>query len=190
MPQTTIAWTDQQYDRENAGTYGSRFAEHVWGHAEEFDDCWDDISPVGFACVSWRLATAPHLDPGYVRLHRRVLSAECRRNGWDGSLTVEARLVSPWPEALASSKVWGQDRGWRGWPETFGQFLAPSQEELSRVPHLRPVLLVDAPLSLADLPPVPDAARADLPELAMRAVGVLVREINDLLGPMVGRLDG
>jgi hypothetical protein len=129
----------------------------------------------------------PGLDPGYVRLHRRVLSAGCRRNGWDGSLTVEARLVSPWPEALASSRGWGQDRGW---PETFGQFLAPSQEELSRVPHVRPVLLVDAPLALANLPSAPDSPRRELPELAMRTVGVLMREINDLLGPMVARLDG
>ena len=120
MPQPTVAWIDQQYDRENAGLGRSRFAEHIWAHVKEFDECWGDISPVGFACVAWRLTTAPHLDPGYVRLHRRVLEAECVRNSWDGSLTVHARLVSPWPAALADSQVWGQDRGWRGWPETFG----------------------------------------------------------------------
>lgn len=97
-----------------------------------------------------------------------MLTAECVRNGWDGSLTVRVQLVSPWPEALAASQVWGHDRGWRGWPETFGQFLAPSQEELSRIPHVRPVLLIDAPLPLADLPSVPDEPGLELPELAAR----------------------
>jgi hypothetical protein len=186
VPAPAVASIDQQYDREHAG----RYAGHVENNAKEFEDCWGDISPVGFACVAWRLATAPSLDPGYVRLHRRVLSAECVRNGWDGSLIAQVRLVSPWPAELAASQVWGQDRGWRGWPETFGQFLAPSQEELSRIPFVRPVLLVDAPLSLADLPPAPDAPGPGLPALAAHAVGVLVRELNDLLGPMVARLDG
>ena len=123
-------------------------------------------------------------------MQRRVLVAECTRNGWDGSLTVRAQLVSAWPASLGADRVWRQDRGWRGWPETFGQFLAPSQEELSRVPHARPVLLVDAPLPLAGLPPVPDEAGPDLPDLAERTVTVLVREIDALLGPTVARLEG
>ena len=185
----SVAWIDHQYDRENAGLGRSRFAEHVWANAKEFDDCWGDISPVGFACVAWRLATAPSLDPGFVRLHRRVLTAGCSRNGWDGSLTFGAQLVAELPVSLAASRVWRQDRGWRGWPETFGQFLAPSQQELSRVPHARPVLLVDAPLPLAGLPPVPDQAGPELPDLAERTVTVLVREIDALLAPMVARLE-
>ncbi len=189
MAPLTVAWIDHHYDRENVGVGRSRFAEHVWVHAKEFDDCWGDISPVGFACVAWQLATAPHLDPGLVRFHRRVLSAECVRNTWDGSLTVEARLVSPWPAALAETQVWGQDRGWRDWPQTFGQFLAPSQQELARLPHVRSTLLVDAPVSFADLPKLPDGPGPELPELAEHAVTVLVRELNDLLTPMVTRLE-
>jgi hypothetical protein len=185
-PVPTVAWIDQQYDREHAG----RFAEHIEANLKQFEDCWGDISPVGFACEAWRLATAPSLDPGFVRFHRRVLYAECLRNTWDGSLTAQVRLVSPAPAELARSQVWGQDRGWRGWPETFGQFLAPSQEELSRIPFVRPVLLIDAPLSLTDLPPVPEGPGPEVAGLAERTVAVLVRELNDLLGPMMGRLDG
>ncbi|MBU2668312.1 hypothetical protein KOI35_32850 [Actinoplanes bogorensis] len=184
-----VAWVDQHYDRENAGLGRSRFAEHVWVHAKEFDDCWGDISPVGFACVAWRLATAPHLDPGYVRLHRRVLTAGLERNSWDGSLTAAVNLVAPWPVALEANKAWTQDRGWRGWPETFGQFLAASPEELSRTPHARSSLLVEAPLPLADLPPIPDSAGPELPDLAERTVTVLVRELNALLAPMLTQLE-
>jgi hypothetical protein len=89
-----VCWIDHQYDRENADPGGGRFAAHVAANANEFDDCWHDIAPVRFACAAWRLATAPRLDPGYVRLHRRVLLVECVRNGWDGSLLARARLVS------------------------------------------------------------------------------------------------
>ncbi|MBM2621035.1 hypothetical protein JIG36_36600 [Actinoplanes sp. LDG1-06] len=184
-----VAWVDQHYDRENAGLGRSRFAEHVWVHAKEFDDCWGDISPVGFACVAWRLATAPHLDPGFVRLHRRVVRAELVRNSWDGSLTAAVDLVAPWPAALTTSRSWTQDRGWRDWPETFGQFLAPSQQELSRIPHVRSTLAVQAPLPFAGLPAIPDSPGPELPDLAERAVTVLARELNDLLAPMVTELE-
>jgi hypothetical protein len=51
------------------------------------------------------------------------------------------------------------------------------------------LLLIDAPLPLADLPPAPEEPGPELPELAIRAVSVLVRELNDLLGPMLGQLD-
>ncbi|GID31927.1 hypothetical protein Abr02nite_69100 [Paractinoplanes brasiliensis] len=189
MAPLSVAWVDEQYDRENAGLGRSRFAEHVWVHAKEFDDCWGDISPVGFACVAWRLATAPHLDPGFVRLHRRVLRAELRRNTWDGSLTAAVDLVAPWPAELNGARSWTQDRGWRGWPETFGQFLAPSQEELARIPHARSIVVVEAPLTFAGLPALPDNPGPELPELAERTVTVLVRELNDLLSPMATRLE-
>ncbi|GAA5187398.1 hypothetical protein GCM10023322_35680 [Rugosimonospora acidiphila] len=180
-----VCWIDRQYDRGSATAGSGRFVEHVRRNAGEFDDCWGDISPVRFACTVWRLATVPRLDPGYVRFHRRILSAECARNEWDGSLLARVQVAGPVPEALSRSRVWTQDRGWRGWPTTFGQFLAPSQRELSRFPHVRPVLLVDAPLPLEQLPPVPDAPPPDLPELAERTVGVLVRELDGLLAPMV-----
>jgi hypothetical protein len=50
---------------------------------------------VRFAVTAWRVATA--LSPGYVRRHRRIVSATCLRSPWDGSLTCEVSLVSSWP---------------------------------------------------------------------------------------------
>jgi hypothetical protein len=185
MPTPSIAWIDQHYDREN----GDRYEHHVRSLEAVFTQHWGDISPVGFACTAWQLANLPYLDPGYVRLHRRVLSATFEPSGWDGSLIARVQLVPPPPEALAKTQVWGQDRGWRGWPAVLGQYLTPSDEEVSRFPHVRPVLLIDAPLPLTDLPPTPEGPGPDFPELAVRAVTVLVRELNDLLGPMVGELE-
>lgn len=185
MPNPSIAWIDHQYDRE----HGQRYATHVRALEAVYAEHWGDISPVGFACTSWRLATLPYLDPGYVRFHRRVLSVACERNEWDGSLTARVQLVSPPPEGLAKTQVWGQDRGWQGWPAVMGQYLTPSPEELTRFPYVRPLLLVDAPLPLTDLPPAPEGPGPDFPDLAGRAVTVLVRELNDLLGPVVAQLE-
>ena len=184
-----VCWIDHSYDLENAVLGVSRYAEHVQRHWADFADAWGDISPVGFACAAWRLATAPSLDPGFVRFHRRVLSAECRRNEWDGTLLAQVSLVSPWPQELSSSRVWARDRGWRDWPTTLGQFLAPSQHQLSKIPHARSVVLVDAPLPLDLLPVPPDEPGPHLPELAERTVAVLVHELNELLGPMVAELE-
>jgi hypothetical protein len=181
-------WVDHDYDRERAEDGVSRYASHVTANVDRFQDTWGDISPVTFTCVAWELATAPSLDPGFVRWHSRLLEAVCARNSWDGGLTARVRMVSPWPAALAGARDWWHDRGWRGWPEVFGQFVEPTEESLSRVPHMRASLLVEAPVSLGELPPVPEQPR-QLAEHARRAVAVVVRELNDLLVPVLRRLD-
>jgi hypothetical protein len=189
VTQHDVFWIDQEYDREHAAGGISRYGTQVERNRLEFDDAWGDIAPVGFACAAWRLATPPALDPGYARFHRRVLSADLSRNSWDGTLVARVTLVSPWPEPLTRSRTWWRDRGWRNWPETFGQFLMPSDQELSKTPHARATLSVDAPIPLDRLPPVPDEPSTDLPELAQHTVSVLVRELNELLAPMVRQLD-
>ncbi|GAB6903305.1 hypothetical protein [Kineosporia succinea] len=185
MPTPSFAWIDQQYDRE----HGDRYATHVRALQTVFTETYGDISPVGFACTAWRLATLPYLDPGYVRLHRRVISAVCERNPWDGSLTARIQLIAPPPEPLAKTQVWGRDRGWKGWPVVMGQYLEPSPEELSRFPFVRPLLLIDAPVPLTDLPPAPEEAGPELAALATRAVSVLARELNELMGPVISALE-
>ena len=189
MRAASACWIDHQYDRENAAGERSRFGRHVENHSVEFADCWGDIAPVNFACVAWRLATAPSLEPGYVRLHRRVLSVECERNTWDGTLIARLSVVSSWPNALAGSRVWEHDRGWRNWPETFGQYVVPSDREISRNPYARPTLSIDMPISLDELPPLPDSPNSELAEFADRAVAILVRQLNDSLTPMLTALE-
>jgi hypothetical protein len=200
---------DDRYDRE----HGGRYAAHVAVHLNDFVETWGDIAPVSFACVAWRLAVPPALSPGYVRWHRRVLDAACVRNPYDGGLSARVTVVTPWPAALADSHVWWRDRGWRGWPELFGQFVSPSDRDLSRVPHARATLTVEAPLPLDGLPPAPEppvprsttarpaglsASTAppgetdvadEVASAAAAAVAALVRHLDDLLGPVVARLD-
>ncbi|WP_344619232.1 hypothetical protein [Dactylosporangium salmoneum] len=175
-------WLDR--DRE-------RYHELALASRPAFADSLGDIAPVAFAAAAWTLATPPALDPGYVRWHRRVLTAECARNPFDGGLTAAVELVSALPAELTASRAWWRDRGWRGWPELFGQFVRPTDRDLSRNPHLRATLLVEAPLPLDDLPAAPDldATDDDIAASAERAVTVLVRDLTDLVGPLLQQLD-
>jgi hypothetical protein len=90
-----------------------------------------------------------------VRWHRRIVAAACLCSPWDGSLTCEISLASPWPAELTWTRQWGRDRGWRDWPQLFGQYVPPSEQDLTRSPHLRASLLVQAPVRFDDLPPAP-----------------------------------
>jgi hypothetical protein len=108
---------------------------------------------------------------------------------WDGSLTCEVTLVSPWPGELTWSKEWWRDRGWRDWPQLFGQYVPPSEQDLTRSPHLRAMLLVQAPVPLDDLPAAPDGPNDELEQSARRAISVLVRELDELFTPMIGQLE-
>jgi hypothetical protein len=182
-------WLDQDFDREHAGDGSSRYGAVVRSRTDLFDESWGDIAPVSFACTAWRLATEPILSPGFVRWHRRIVHAVCVRNSWDGGLGAHVRLVSPWPAELTWSREWWRDRGWRDWPQTFGQYLQPTDQDLSRNPHLRASLLVQAPLPLDSLPQAPEDPTDDVSEKARHAVTVLVRELNELLTPIVRQLE-
>ena len=180
-------WLDESFDREHAPDGISRYGAEVRQRVGEFADAWGDIAPVTFALTAWRLATG--LSPGYVRWHRRILAARCLRSPWDGSLICEVSLVSPWPAELTWTRQWWRDRGWRDWPQLFGQYVPPSEQDLTRSPHLRASLLVQAPVGLDDLPPAPEGPDDDLEQTARIAVAAVARELNDLLVPLIAQLE-
>jgi hypothetical protein len=90
---------------------------------------------------------------------------------------------------LTWSRQWCQDRGWQDWPQIFGQYVTPSEQDLTRRPHLRTMLLVQAPVRLDDLPAAPDSPDRRLEQTARRAVTVLTRELDELLRPMIGQIE-
>ncbi|GAA1893436.1 hypothetical protein [Asanoa iriomotensis] len=172
-------WLDQESDR-----YGAAVRQKI----AEFAETWGDVASTGFAATAWRIAT--ELEPAYLRRHPRVISATCRRNTWDGTLTCEAAIAAPWPAELSGNRHWTQDRGWRDWPQTFGQYLTPTDHDVVRAPHLRTQLLVAATIPPDHLPPTPPGPAADEVEhAARRAVAVIARELNDLLGPLLTQLE-
>ena len=146
-------WLDEGYDREHAPDHVSRYGAEVRERTAEFAGAWDDISPVPFTVTAWRVAAS--LTPPYVRWHRRITAAACLASPWDGSLVCEVSVVAPWPAELSRTRTWCRDRGWRDWPQLFGQYAPPSEQDLTRAPHLRASLLVQAPVPLDRLPPAP-----------------------------------
>jgi hypothetical protein len=95
----------------------------------------------------------------------------------------------PRADRLTETREWWRDRGWRDWPQTFGQYLDPTDQDLSRTPFLRTTLLIDVPVPLDALPPAPDGPSEALPRTAELAVAVLVKELNELLNPILRRLE-
>jgi hypothetical protein len=71
----------------------------------------------------------------------------------------------------------------------FGQFVQPTERDLTRTPHLRASLLVEAPVPLDGLPAAPDGPSDDIEKTARRAITVLVRELNELLTPVIRQLE-
>lgn len=189
MSEPVAFWVDHEYDRERATDGISRYGERIRAEPEAFADAYGDIAPVAFACTAWRLATTPALSPGYVRWHRRILSARCVRNQWDGTLSARVELVSPRPATLAWSPDWQGDREWRDWPQTFGQFLEPSEQDLVKTSYLRATLLAQTPIPLDGLPPAPATPDDNLEETARTTVVLLAKKLNDALGPIVRQLE-
>ncbi|MER7591399.1 hypothetical protein ABTW72_28070 [Micromonospora sp. NPDC127501] len=187
MPEPRAFWLDEQFDREHGTDGRGRYEAEVFRRIDEFTETWGDFAPVAFAVTAWRLAT--ELSPGFVRWHRRIISATCARSPWDGSLVCAVTVASRWPAELTWTKQWQRDRGWQNWPQLFGQFTTPTEEDQTRRPHLRALLQVEAPVPLDDLPPTPDGPDDEVAAAARRAVAVLTRELNDLLAPMIGQLD-
>jgi hypothetical protein len=184
MSEPTAFWLD---DPKHTAT--GRYAGVLRDNVASFDGIWGDIAPVSFACAAWRLATPPVSVPGFIRWHRRVLTVACERNAYDGSLNAHVEIASPLPAALGTSKTWWRDSGWREWPQIFGRFVGPNEVDLTKVPFVRPVLLVDVPLPLDDLPPTPEGPEQRFAETAHRALLVVVRELNRMVTPMVTQLD-
>ncbi|MCG5214763.1 hypothetical protein [Streptosporangium sp. KLBMP 9127] len=189
MSEPVAFWIDHEYDRERARDGISRYGEHLRDNTGDFSDSLGDIAPVAFACTAWRIATSPALSPGYVRWHRRILTAVCVRNQWDGTLSARVELVSPRPATLTWTPDWQGDREWRDWPQTFGQFLEPSEQDLVKTSYLRAMLLIQTPIPLDGLPEAPQEPLDDLEETARRTVALLVRKLNEAITPIVRQLE-
>jgi hypothetical protein len=189
MGEPLAFWLDPRADPTRRPQDGA-YAEVLHRHLADFDGIWGDIAPVAFACTAWRLAIPPIADPGFIRCHQRVLTARCEQNTWDGSLTARLTLACPLPSALTASKAWWHDRGWQEWPQIFGQYVEPAQQDLAKHPFIRPVLYLDIPIPLDDLPPTPEGPDASLAVTAQHALATVARELNRFLGPVLAQLEG
>lgn len=194
-------WVDEDYDRAHASDGVSRYGSYVRDRLNGlFAECWDGTFAepssrlVEFASAAWRTATGPVMAPGYVRFHSRVLDAQVGRSQWDGSLIAAVSLVAPWPAALTGSSEWRLGRCWRDWPtERRGDgyvFVDPTERDVTRHPFMQASLALAFPVPVDRLPAAPEAAGDGVEDRARQAVECLVVELNHVVGPVLGVLEG
>ena len=202
-PATTAAlWIDDEHDRSQASDGDSRFGAYGRrsGAIAECLAACDDVAgqdqqalQTRFAAAASETALPPVMSPGYVRRHRRVLSARVEFSAWNATLAGVVELATPWPQPLASSRDWQHGTCWHDWPfERFGAtqyWREPDEEELAT----RPYLMASARLAFPLRPAVPLLAAPPGPQgaedAARRAVRVLMLTMNTVVSPVIETLE-
>ncbi|MEV4974424.1 hypothetical protein [Streptomyces scopuliridis] len=179
----TLALTADDYDRDNASDGISRYGAYLDQHAADFHEYGEPTTPLPaaeFAAAAWRVATAPIMSPGYVRLRPDIAAADCAFTD-DGQLMLIVTV--PVPHSALSARVPYVWRDWESDPYGFtdGPFrrlVAPEGPALLMTAEIRVVV---------NGLPVPSRVRG--PGLlgdARTAVAFLVHRLNDAAGPVVG----
>jgi hypothetical protein len=189
----TAFWVDPDYDREQASDGISRYGAYLRDTA--FEPWTDHDQAVEWAVFAWRRATGPVMSPGYVRYHPRVLATRLERSGWDGSLVAGVDLVSSWPKQVEAALARGlrlgdQDAYWQDWPTGYRggdtiSYYEPSEADVAARPYLLATLSLQFTLPSATLPQ-PPATPAALLSTGQQAVDVVVAELNQIVGPVLG----
>ncbi len=190
---------DRDYDRENASEGKSRYTAYV---RQAIFDPWTDDQAVELAVFAWRQATTPVMSPGYVRRHPRISAARLERSEWDGSLLACVDLVMPQPKHLCYLRSDDERGHWRDWPREHSFFsdadiwLEPSGEELARSPYLLCTASLRFMVPSSRLPQPPERWRdrgpfdpAELTDTCRQAIGLLVREMSTIVGPVIDRIE-
>jgi hypothetical protein len=199
---TAAFWIDEEYDRDQASDGASRFGAYVRQSrlvAECLAECNDAAGQdrqtvqARFAAAAWETALPPVMSPGYVRRHKRVLSARVEFNAWHATLTGSVELVTPWPQPLADSRDWQRGTWWHDWPcERFGAveyWREPGEDELAARPYLMAGARLEFPLRPAvPLPVVPSGPRG-AEEAAQQAVRTLMLAMNAVVTPVIEALE-
>ncbi len=192
MSQTPTAfWVDRDYDRELASDGVSRYGAYLCDAT--FEPWTDHDRAVEWAVFAWHRATGPVMSPGYVRYHPKVLTARLERSGWDGGLVAAVSLVSSWPEQLTTAparavRLRERDAYWQDWPAEYHRetvsYCEPSEADVAARPYLLATLSLQFTVPSATLPE-PPATPAALLSAGQQAVGLVVAELNRIVGPVL-----
>jgi hypothetical protein len=183
---------DAEYDREHSDDGISRYAGYV--RRAVFQPFDDPGTAAELAAFAWRQATGPVMAPGYVRRHPRILSSQVIRSDWDGSLIAAVDILTSAPDIPMLGGAGPDGQRWSDWPSEslFASdqeaFYEPGGEDLARSRYmLASVSLRFTVPPGALLTPHLDGADAETCRLT---IGVLVRELNAIVGPVLRRIEG
>lgn len=169
-----------------------RYGEYV--RMAAFTPWTDSDRHIELAVYAWDRGTGPVMVPAYIRRHGRILTTQIARNDWDGSMIGQVDLLIGQPTQFCNGLPGPGDGYWRSWPSEFSfssdreVFYEPSGEDLARSGYLLASVSLRFPIPTSRLPqPHPDGADIDT---CKRAVGVLVDELNAIVGPVIARIEG
>lgn len=189
---TTLALTDDSYDRSNASDghsrYGAYLAQRI-GDFHEYGEPDTPLPPQEFAAAAWSVATSPIMSPGYVRT-RPDLAGITVHLADDGDGLVARVLVPLQHRDLATRLPYN----WRQWEPiryhgdagAYQSFIAPADRHAAILTTAEVRVLLDTAHLVAQEHVHSRGLVAD----AKRAVQALVSDINRQVGPMVAALKG
>ncbi|MFJ1581581.1 hypothetical protein [Streptomyces sp. NPDC088182] len=177
-----VARIDDEYDRDTASDRISRYGAYLDRHVGEFHEYGEPNTPLPaaeFAAAAWRVATAPIMSPGYVRLRPDIAGVDCGFTD-DGQLMLVVSV--PVPHSALSARV---PYAWRDWERAPYGFTDGPFHRL--VEPEGPALLMTAEIRIVvNGLPVPSHVRgAGLLDDARTAVAFLVHHLNDAARPVV-----
>lgn len=145
--QSKLTFVDDVYDREQATDGQSRYAAYLASNAHLLHNDGEQLTATEFACSAWRIATAPIMSPGYVRI-RPDLHAIAAESATADADQVALRITVPLRHAALAHRP---DRRLGDWqPDPWGE-RGPFRR-LVEPDTDKPLLLATATLLL----PVPD----------------------------------
>lgn len=185
-----LAQLDEKYDRERV-VDPSRYGAHLERHQDMlrgFDG--EAFSPVEFAAGAWRVATAPIMEPGYVRIRPDLAGITAAPAEDDRDLLVLTVSVRLTIGQLANGALL-RCGGWQDWRPVVGyrgEAHRPLEEPADHCRAVLTVAQIRVPVYARDVPVPGSFGRTGQLRDAQAAVAALARIVNAAAGPAVADL--
>jgi hypothetical protein len=186
---TLLAQADDAYDVDRASDGHSRYGVYLSQHPDWFRDydTWNPVPPAEFAASAWRVATAPLMVPGYVRIRPDLagITAHVDEENSD-------RLIVEIAVPLGHGDLTARVSGWRDWQTDSYDVAGDGTYTPLIEPDFGQAVLATATvrLILTELHAPSHVEGPGLTGDARRAVQLLADQINAQAGGIVHDLHG
>ncbi|MFI6909786.1 hypothetical protein ACIBKY_51585 [Nonomuraea sp. NPDC050394] len=176
-------------DSTSASDGISRYGAYLRLNAHKFAAAFEYANAADFAAVAFEVATAPIMTPAYAQEHRRIITT--RLAPFSEHLIARVELVTGRPDALRAPAFRGESR-WYGWPTSASAFGAhsylPDSDDIAERSYLLTSTTAHFALTAAELP-LPAGPDDEIELHAMRALEIVIDQLNDVLNPIIAALE-
>jgi hypothetical protein len=188
---TTLVVADDDHDQRYATDGHSRYGAYLHRHLaelHEYDEPTTLLPAPEYAAAAWRIATAPVMSPGYVRIRPDLGAVEVEAAD-DGSGRLVIAVEVPLLHSALAARLPVSCQEWQRYgtqPGPYESFAAPED----RAPTVLAAARVRVPVAadaVALLTPL-HISGPGLVDDARRIVRALVEHVNAAAGPVVAGL--